>query len=153
MPQRRVERLLDQRALARAADSGHHAENTQRERDVDRFQVVAAGTGQLDGPLGHRPARRRDGDPLSPAQVVAGRRAFGRRETGERAAVEDLTARLAGSGAEVDHVIRRPDHVVVVLDDHQRVPLVAKPVQDRDQPADFLRDGGRPWARRARRAC
>ena len=31
------------------------------------------------------------------------------------------------------------DQVVVVLDDHQRVSLVAQPVQDRDQPADLLR--------------
>ena len=34
-------------------------------------------------------------------------------------------------------MIGAPDHVVVVLDDHQRVAVVAQAVQDRDQPAHF----------------
>ncbi len=42
---------------------------------------------------------------------------------------------------------------MVVLDDDERIPLVAKPVQDGDQPADLAEDEDRPWARRARRAC
>ena len=56
LPERGVKRLLDQRALARAADAGHHAEDAERERHVDRLQVVAARTRQPDGPRRSRAA-------------------------------------------------------------------------------------------------
>ena len=44
----RVERVLDQRALARAADAGDQAEHAQRELDGDVLEVVAARAGQSD---------------------------------------------------------------------------------------------------------
>ncbi len=36
---------------------------------------------------------------------------------------DDAPAELAGAGAEIDHVVRAADGVLVVLDDHQRVAL------------------------------
>ena len=52
LAQRGVERLLDQRALARSADAGDDAEHAQRERDVDRLEVVAPGARSGSGTPG-----------------------------------------------------------------------------------------------------
>ena len=81
----------------------------------------------------------RDRDPFSPAQVFAGRGPSTCGKTRERAAVKDLAAGRTGAGTKIDYMIRRPEHVVVVFDDHQRVALVAEPAQDRDQRADLVR--------------
>ena len=126
LSQRRVKRLLDQGALARAADAGHDAENAERKRHVDRFEVVAA-----------RPLHRHElalisfgGDPaqstrLRPERIVSRGRAFGLRQAGNRTAVEDFTACRTGARAQVHDVVGASDHVVIVLDDHEGVSLVA----------------------------
>ena len=44
----RFDHVMQQRALARAADAGHDAENFKRKRHVDRLEVVATSTDQPD---------------------------------------------------------------------------------------------------------
>ena len=68
-------------------------------------------------------------------------------------AVEDLAAGGACTGTEIDDVIRAADHVVVVLDDHQRVAVVAQAARGSRSACPRREDGGRAWARRARTAC
>ena len=46
--QRRIERVLHQRALARPADAGDQTQHAQREIDRDVLQVVAACPGQTN---------------------------------------------------------------------------------------------------------
>ncbi len=58
----------------------------------------------------------------------------------KRAAVENLAAGRTCAGTEVDDVIRAADHVVIVLDDHQRISLVAQTMQDtRSSVLNFAR--------------
>ena len=52
----------------------------------------------------------------------------------ERAGEHDAPALLAGPEAQIDDVVGDLDHVGVVLDDDDRVALVAKLTKDRDQP-------------------
>ncbi len=53
------------------------------------------------------------------AQETAGDRGFIGHQISDGAAADDLAAAHAGAGAEVQHIVRAPDRVLVVLDDDQ----------------------------------
>ena len=57
----------------------------------------------------------------------------------ERAREHDPTALLAGAEAEIDDVVGHLDHVGVVLDDEDRIALVAQLAEDVDQPQVIAR--------------
>ena len=70
-----------------------------------------------------------------------------------RRALEDhVAAVLAGAGAEVDHVVGRPDRLLVVLDDDDGVAEIAQPRQRRRAACGCRAGAGRSTARRARTA-
>src|SRR5262249_40571801 len=52
LPKSRVQGLLYQSALARAADARHGAEDAERKVRIDRFQVVATGSLESNDTLG-----------------------------------------------------------------------------------------------------
>src|SRR5690606_7833176 len=123
------EDVLDERALARAADARDGRHQAEREGRVDAPEVVMPGAADDQGPVLARPAVRRDGDGRLAGQVAARERlprgTYPRRGAGRR----DLPAAVAGSGAEIDEVVGRLDDLAVVLDDDQRVAQVAEPLQ------------------------
>ena len=92
LAERGEERLLDQGALPRAADSGDDAENAEGERDVDRPEVVAAGSFHGEHSPRPRPATLGQGHSLASGQVVARGRTLRKGKTGDRAGVEYFTA-------------------------------------------------------------
>ena len=49
------------------------------------------------------------------------------------AGVDHLAAVLPGTGSDVDHVVRCPDGLLVVLDDDHRVAQVTEPLQGVDE--------------------
>ena len=124
-----------ERALAAAADAGDHGERVARDAHVDVLAGCARGRG------GSRIASRRGGAPARVAgRGVGGRRATRRRRPSRsprsaapvwlrsqradlrrRAGADDLAARLAALGPEVDDPVRGADHVEVVLDHDHRV--------------------------------
>ncbi len=55
-------------------------------------------------------------------------------DPGDRTAVDDLAAVLAGARTDVDHPVALADRLLVVLDDDDRVAEVAQPGQRVDQP-------------------
>src|ERR1700686_1557809 len=55
-----------------------------------------------------------------------------------RALRDDATAAVASLGTEVDHPVRRLDHVEVVLDHDDRVAMVAQSVQHGEQQVDVV---------------
>src|SRR5262249_58245120 len=57
---RRVEHVVHERRLARAADAGDDAERVERNGDLDVLEVVLARAGQLDLLAGPAPPRRRN---------------------------------------------------------------------------------------------
>ncbi len=60
------------------------------------------------------------------------------RQLRRRAHADDRAAALAALGAEVDEPVRRLDHVEVVFDHHDRVALVAQPVEHLEQLRDIV---------------
>ena len=128
-----VQDLGHERALARARHAGHGDEPPERERDVDVLEVVGPGAADDELLAAALPAAGRDRDHLLAAQVGAGDRARLAEERLERAVGDDLAAVLARSRADVDDPVRRPDRLLVVLDDEDGVAEVAQPGQGRDQ--------------------
>ena len=55
-------------------------------------------------------------------------------DPGDRSAVDDLAAVLAGARPDVDHPVALADRLLVVLDDDDRVAEVAQPCQRVDEP-------------------
>ena len=140
--ERRVERLLDERALARAADARHDAEDAERERDVEVLEVVAACAGEAELPVVG--GRRRSGTatrrrPLRKSPVAE---PGDRGDPRGRADVEQVPARLARPRADVHEQVGRAHDRLVVLDDDHRVARVAEAADDRDQAADVAAGGG-----------
>ena len=66
-------------------------------------------------------------------EEAAGHRIGVRRELGRAAFGDQPAAALAGAGADVDDVVGAPDRLLVVLDDDQRVALVAQVLQRVEQ--------------------
>ena len=140
-----VEDVLHQRGLAAAAHSRHAHHPAQRERDVEVLQVVLGGA--LHHEVGHVPHAGR-GEARGPArrlhlpvapQVRPRHRPPAREQAREAAEVHHLPAARAGARAHVEHEVRGPDHVGVVLDHDEGVAGVAQALQHGDQPADVAR--------------
>ena len=103
-------------------------------RQVEVAQVVLAGA--LDAAASCRCPRRRFagiGHGALAPQERAGDRARLREHGLERPVGDDLAAVLAGPGADVDDPVGRPDRLLVVLDDEDRVAEVAQPGQRGDE--------------------
>ena len=151
--QRRVEDLVDQRALAGAGDAGDAGEvrraGTQTSTSF-RLCCVAPRTLEPAAAAGRRSAGH-GRCVVAPGEVLAGERVLGRPaiSCGVPSATT-LAAVLAGAGPDVDDVVGGADGLLVVLDHDDRVAQVAQAQQGRDQAAGCRAGAGR-WS--ARRGC
>ena len=130
-----VERVVDERRLARARHAGDADEDADRQAQRDALQVVAARAFDRQRALrvDAMPARRhRDLPP--PGEVLAGQRMRGEADLLGRPLRDDLSAVLARARPHVDDVVRRRDRVVVVLDDDHAVAEVAQVLERGEQP-------------------
>ncbi len=137
--QRRVEHVLDQRALARAADAGDDHQPLQRQLDRDVAQVVVARA--FEHELGRRAvdqAPEARTHVLAATEVGAGQRVGVARLVG-RAVEDDSAATLARPRAHVDEAVGGEHHRRIVLDDDQRVAGVAQPVHRLDDAVHVAR--------------
>ena len=153
--ERRVERVLHQRALARAADAGHQAQHAQRKLDRRcSCRLLPRAPASRIQPCFGVAALRRDRH-AAPARRGSRRSgsAVAFEHLGRRALKHDLAAALAGAGADLDELIGRADHRL--LRARRRPPCCRGRAAPRSlRPADRRRaDAARPTARRARRAC
>src|SRR5687768_11852322 len=71
----------------------------------------------------------------STRKVIARTRRCGRRDFARRSRRDDASTVLARTGAEIDHIVSRSDHVQIVLDDQNRIPEVTQLAQYLDHPA------------------
>ena len=131
---RLVERVDQQGRLAAAGDAGDAGEQAERNLGRDVLQIVAAGVDHLDGaamvrrpPVGHR-HRKLTGE------VLAGQRFRVAHDLVGRAFRDDVAAMHAGAGADIEHVIRQANGVLVMLDHDHGVAEVAQPLQGIEQP-------------------
>ena len=125
--QRLEEDLVDKRGLARAGHTGYGYEAAQGHLHVDVPKIV------LPGPPDHQ-SRAVDPSPLirhrdtpNPAQVLAGQRITASLQAGHRTRKDDVATMLAGPGANIDDMVSRPDRLLVVLYDDDRIPEVTEP--------------------------
>ena len=138
------EHVLDQRALAGSGDAGDGGQDRRRDVDVDVLEVVRAGAADLD-PAGRRAHVVLDRE--RPAEEPPGQR-VGVAQVGERALEHDPPAAVARLGAHVDDVVGDLDDVGIVLDDDDRVALVAQLRQQLGQAVDVAWVQARCSARR-----
>ena len=132
LPQRFVEHLVDQRALARAGGAGDRHERPKRERHVHRLQVVLPGPAHDKrlavalSPLGRRGYR-----PLA-REKLPGRRRLACQHVVERPLHHDQSAVNARTGTHLHEVVGGADGGLVVLHNDDRVADVAQALQRGD---------------------
>ena len=129
-----VERVGDERALARSRNTGDADEGAERERDRDVAQVVLARAAQHQRTC-RCPGRRCAGirSPRRPLRILAGDRSVCPGNRRHVAFGDDVATVLAGAGPDIDDPVGRAHHVFVVLDDDQRIADVAQALQRLDQ--------------------
>src|SRR5690606_1271555 len=130
-----VQRVVDQRRLARARNTGHADHEADGKLHVDALEIVAARA--LDAQHALRVRLRallRDLDTAAARKVLAGQRAGVRGDLLRRALRDDTPAVNAGARPHVHHVVRRVDGLLVVLDHDHRVAEIAQALERRQQP-------------------
>ena len=138
---------MDERGLAAAADAGDAAEEVEGDLDIDAAQVVQADAGELEAGFGIAwlAAMARDGDGEAAGEILSGDGLRIGGDFGDRARGEDVAAKLARAGAEVEEMVGGADDAGVVLDDEDGVAEVAQGVKDADELCGVARvqaDGG-----------
>ena len=110
-------------------------QQAQRDPHVEVLEVVRPRAANHELASQRRAPHRGHVDhPLAPEVLAGERGAIDVQQLVRRALEDHAAAVLAGAGAEVDHVVRRADRLLVVLDDDDRVAEVAQPAQRRQQP-------------------
>ncbi len=128
-----VQDLRHERALAASRDAGHGRQGGQREGGVDVLEVVLARALHDERLAVARPALARDGHCTLATQVGAGDRARLGQDVTQGTRRDHLAAVLTRAGPDVEHPVGRPDGLLVVLHDDQRVAQLAQPDERRDQ--------------------
>ena len=124
--QRGVEHVLDQAALAAAADAGDAHQAVERHGQVHALQVVLARAFEQEpGAAGFHQLAKARRHLLARTEVGAGQRVRRARGLG-RAVEDDLAAALARARAHVDQAVGGQHHGRVVLDDDQGVARIAQ---------------------------
>ena len=140
--QARVEHVLHQRGLARTRHARHADQTSQWNLDVEVLEVVLR---RATDPDRWRTGLRRTALAgcrhcvEAARQVLRRERVGARRELGGRALEHDLAAVLTGAGPHVDDAVGRQHDLRVVLDDEQRVAVVAQAVHHFDHAAHVAR--------------
>ena len=129
---RAVEDLVDERRLAGAGDAGDRDEGADGEADVHVLEVVLACAAHHDLRL-RGAALLGQGDLTLAGEELAGERPGLALDLRRRTLGDHLSPVLSRAGPEVDHVVRRPDRALVVLDHDHRVPEVAEALERPDQ--------------------
>ena len=137
--ERAVQNVVDERGFAGAGDAGDDGEQAERKRDVDIFQIVAVRAENRDR---FSVGRRRvvgHGNFRAAGKILAGERCGIRGDFLGRAGGDEISAGVAGAGAEIDHVVGAANRFFVVLDDEDGVAEVAQGFERAEQAAIVAR--------------
>lgn len=121
------EHLRHQRRLSGTGHARHRRQYAERYVDGHVVQIVAGDAAQVQPTV--RSARAVIERLGAPEQVLARGRLPDPLKAGDRAAVQHASAALTRAGADVDHPVRPPYDVHVVLHDEQRVARRLETVQ------------------------
>ncbi len=128
--QRRIQHVPNQRGLAGPGHTRDTHEATERDRHVEILQVVLGGALHHESRFiagGASALPRGDGGILAAREILRGQRVRSSGKLGRRALEDDASAVLARSRPEVDHAIGGQHDLRIVLDDQQRIAVVAQP--------------------------
>jgi hypothetical protein len=128
------EGAVDQRALARPGDAGDHGEHAERDVHAHVLEVVQGGAADRHLTVGW-PVLFAQARPM--VQVPTGQRP-GLPEPGHVTGEADRSPGRTRPRAKVDHVVGDLDDLGLVLDDQDRVALVAQPEQQVVHPLDVV---------------
>jgi hypothetical protein len=131
--ERAVEDLVDERGFAAATDAGDAAEEVEGDFDIDAAQVVQADAGELEEFAAGLAAVARDGDGEAAGEILSGDGVGVGGDFGNGARGEDVAAKLARAGTEVEEMVGGADDAGVVLDDEDGVAEIAQGVEDADE--------------------
>ena len=119
---------MHQRRFSRPGNAGDNGQSTDREPNVDIFQVVRARALDFDPAfdITQRFSRFSDGMANRRLQAAAGHGIFRTLDIAKRSLRDHFATVQARAGAEIDDMIRSPHRLIVVLDNDKRVPLLAQ---------------------------
>ena len=129
-----LQRVVDQRRLARAADAGDDRQGPEREARVDALQVEAASTVDLEEAAVAGAALVGRGHLQLTAQESPGR-GVGRGHVRRSPGRDHLAAVSAGTGTDVDQPVGRAQGGLVVLDHDDRIADVTQLLESAEQPS------------------
>ena len=138
--QRAIQNVVYQRRFPRAGNAGDHRQQPERNRHVDILQIVAVRAENRDAPCrsgcGARPARESSACPERYCPVSDAGFAAISSGAPER---HQVSARFSRARAQVHHVIRAANRLLVVLDHQHRVAQIAQRFERAEQPAVVAR--------------
>ena len=131
-----IQRVVDQRRLARSGHAGDADEQSNRKIEIDALQVVPGCADDLEQALPVRlVAHQRRRYRLRTRQVLSGQRLRRCQHFGRGTLRDDLASMLASTRAHVNDPIRGEDCFLVMLDDKHAVAQVAQMLERLEQPA------------------
>ena len=126
--------VVDQRALAAAADTRHTDHAPERNLDVDVLEVVLRRAPDHQLFAGRLLARRGNRDRFRAVQEPRGQAGlFRRKDVGDRSLRDDLPPFDAGAGPEIDEPVGGEHRLFVMLDHDHRVADIAQAAERFDQ--------------------
>ena len=129
-----VEDVVDERALAAAADAGDHGHDSQRNADGHVLQVVLAGAHDGEPFAGERARARALEHGGCAGEIAASERLGAGHDLSRRALGDDAAAQPACAGTEVEDVVGAADGLFVVLDHEDGVAQVAQLLEGLNEP-------------------
>ena len=132
LPERLVQNVRDERALARAGRARDRDHLPERNRHGQRLEIVLAGAANDQRLAVALPALRRHRDRARAREELTRWRRFALEQVVDRPLRHHASAVHAGARPHLDDVIGGANRVLVVLDDDHGVADVAKPLDRRD---------------------
>jgi hypothetical protein len=131
---RRIQRLFDQRRLARPADARHDTQNAQRNLHGNAFQVFALRADEAKMAVDEWAAAADIGLAAKPREPASCRSPRGVRfvELGRHASEHNAPALLSRARTKFNQHVRCTQHGRLVFDDHHRVAAIAQPLNRSD---------------------
>src|SRR5262245_31264521 len=116
-----VERVFNERALARAGHAGDADQHPEGKPHDQVFEVVLARSGDHQDFAGSRASGLWQIDMFFTSQITSGQRTSILQKFLGRRSTDDLTAFFAGLRSYLDNMVGRFDHMAIVLYDDNRI--------------------------------
>ena len=133
--ERLEQNLRYERTFTGTGDAGYTGQYAQRKLDADFLEIVCLGLPYFEGiAQTHLASSGWQFNAFGPAHILTGDRSFTFFDGVQRADDDHLAAVFARGRADVNDMVRRGDHIVIMLNDQNGIADVAQFFQDFHQP-------------------